>query len=155
MELFEIFNFEGKQKKRRHEKQNPEVDIKLVEDLIANAKRQKGNEDLSPDSLETLTKQPEEDDELEELGNFSPRVVIQELETQGSCMHEVVIPVDIQFAPLRDKSNNSFFRPAKEYKFILDSFQKEAILCIENNQSVLGKFFVLFYYCFLNILYLI
>ncbi|KAH9510613.1 Exosome RNA helicase MTR4 [Dermatophagoides farinae] len=27
--------------------------------------------------------------------------------------------------------------PAKSYKFPLDSFQKEAILCIENNQSVL------------------
>lgn len=27
--------------------------------------------------------------------------------------------------------------PAKEYKFVLDPFQKEAILCIENNQSVL------------------
>ncbi len=27
--------------------------------------------------------------------------------------------------------------PAKEYQFILDPFQKEAILCIENNQSVL------------------
>lgn len=27
--------------------------------------------------------------------------------------------------------------PAKEYSFVLDPFQKEAILCIENNQSVL------------------
>lgn len=27
--------------------------------------------------------------------------------------------------------------PAKEYPFILDPFQKEAILCIENDQSVL------------------
>lgn len=27
--------------------------------------------------------------------------------------------------------------PAKEYAFVLDPFQKEAINCIENNQSVL------------------
>jgi ATP-dependent RNA helicase DOB1 len=26
---------------------------------------------------------------------------------------------------------------AKEYPFILDPFQKEALLCLENNQSVL------------------
>lgn len=27
--------------------------------------------------------------------------------------------------------------PAKEYEFNLDAFQKQAILCLENNQSVL------------------
>ena len=27
--------------------------------------------------------------------------------------------------------------PAKTYPFILDPFQKEALLCLENNQSVL------------------
>lgn len=35
--------------------------------------------------------------------------------------------------PLENKQSKS----AKEYKFVLDPFQKEAILCIENNQSVL------------------
>jgi ATP-dependent RNA helicase DOB1 len=28
-------------------------------------------------------------------------------------------------------------KPAKEYKFTLDPFQRQAILCIEHNQSVL------------------
>lgn len=28
-------------------------------------------------------------------------------------------------------------KPAREYPFVLDPFQKEAILCIDNNQSVL------------------
>ena len=28
-------------------------------------------------------------------------------------------------------------KPAKEYPFILDPFQKEALLCLENKQSVL------------------
>jgi ATP-dependent RNA helicase DOB1 len=28
-------------------------------------------------------------------------------------------------------------KPAKEYEFKLDAFQQQAILCLENNQSVL------------------
>lgn len=38
-----------------------------------------------------------------------------------------------EYVPLKPTTNP----PAKEYPFVLDSFQKEAILCIENNQSVL------------------
>lgn len=37
------------------------------------------------------------------------------------------------YLPLAPSTN----APAKEYSFVLDPFQKEAILCIENNQSVL------------------
>lgn len=50
-----------------------------------------------------------------------------------SCMHEIAIPPEQEYIPLERKQG----KPAKEYKFILDPFQKEAILCIENNQSVL------------------
>lgn len=38
-----------------------------------------------------------------------------------------------EYVPLKQTATP----PAKEYPFVLDSFQKEAILCIENNQSVL------------------
>ena len=40
----------------------------------------------------------------------------------------------MEYQPL--KLNTSTI-PAKEYPFTLDPFQKEAILCLENNQSVL------------------
>jgi len=55
------------------------------------------------------------------------------LDTKGGCTHEVAIPPDQEYLPLI-KSDTP---PAKTYKFVLDPFQEEAILCIENNQSVL------------------
>lgn len=42
-------------------------------------------------------------------------------------------PTDQPYMPLVAPT----IAPAKEYQFVLDPFQKEAILCIENNQSVL------------------
>ena len=45
------------------------------------------------------------------------------------------MPPDQEFVPLKPTSTSD--EPAKTYPFILDPFQKEAILCLENNQSVL------------------
>jgi len=50
----------------------------------------------------------------------------------------VVTPLDLEYVALRESQLNDDYKPAKEYQFVLDPFQKEAILCIENNQSVLG-----------------
>lgn len=46
---------------------------------------------------------------------------------------QVAIPPEAEFVPLKPMTE----KPAKEYPFILDPFQKEALLCLENNQSVL------------------
>lgn len=67
---------------------------------------------------------------LEEL---STRITIHTIDTIESCTHEVAVPPNQEYIPLEQKNGT----PAKEYKFVLDPFQKEAILCIENNQSVL------------------
>ena len=72
------------------------------------------------------------DDDLEEF-EFTQRTVKFNIETEGS-IHDVVVPVDMEYVPLKDLNSN-----AKQYSFALDSFQREAIQCIENNQSVLGK----------------
>lgn len=61
------------------------------------------------------------------------RIKVHTIETIESCTHEVAVPPGHEYIPLENKTG----KPAKEYKFILDPFQKEAILCIENNQSVL------------------
>jgi ATP-dependent RNA helicase DOB1 len=61
------------------------------------------------------------------------RIKVHTIDTIESCTHEVAIPPDQDYSPLERKQD----KPAKEYKFILDPFQKEAILCIDNNQSVL------------------
>lgn len=65
--------------------------------------------------------------------DFGIRIKIHSIETKGACTHEVAVPPNQEYTPLQKATQP----PAKEYKFTLDSFQEEAILCIENNQSVL------------------
>lgn len=64
---------------------------------------------------------------------MASRVVIHTLETNEGCTHEVAVPPNCEYSPLVPISAE----PAKQYSFILDPFQKEAILCIDNVQSVL------------------
>lgn len=67
------------------------------------------------------------------LDLLSSRIVIHTLETHEGCTHEVAIPPNHDYAALVPITGE----PAKQYSFILDPFQKEAILCIDNLQSVL------------------
>ncbi|CAF4346519.1 unnamed protein product, partial [Adineta steineri] len=62
-----------------------------------------------------------------------PRMQIHTVETFESCLHEVVLPPNFEYVPLKAPVGP----PAKEYKFSLDPFQREAITCLQNNQSVL------------------
>ena len=62
-----------------------------------------------------------------------PQIEVMRLETVESCTHEVAVPFGYEYQPLSYKPE----KPAKEYPFVLDPFQKEAIKCIDNNQSVL------------------
>ncbi|KAL5486646.1 hypothetical protein EMCRGX_G019154 [Ephydatia muelleri] len=50
-----------------------------------------------------------------------------------ACTHEVAVPAGQVFEPLKVRVGP----PVKEYPFVLDPFQKEAIRCLEGNQSVL------------------
>ncbi len=63
----------------------------------------------------------------------APRLTVHTLDTVESCTHEVAVPPGQDYVPLRQPERD----PAKTYPFTLDPFQKQAILCIENNQSVL------------------
>ncbi|KAJ2948128.1 hypothetical protein O0L34_g9927 [Tuta absoluta] len=67
------------------------------------------------------------------LDLLASRIVIHTLETHEGCTHEVAIPPNHEYAPLVPLTSD----PAKQYSFILDPFQKEAIMCIDNLQSVL------------------
>ncbi|XP_076635759.1 exosome RNA helicase Mtr4 [Colletes latitarsis] len=91
--------------------------------------------DLENDASEIISKKLRFDPVLEDINveELAPRIKIHTIETIESCTHEVAVPPDYQYVPLENKQS----KPAKEYKFVLDPFQKEAILCIENNQSVL------------------
>ncbi|TWW66438.1 Superkiller viralicidic activity 2-like 2 [Takifugu flavidus] len=67
------------------------------------------------------------------LAEFMPQVKVEPVETVEGCTHEVALPVNDQYKPLKPRVGKA----AKEYPFILDPFQREAILCIDNNESVL------------------
>ncbi|KAM4719845.1 exosome RNA helicase MTR4 [Anableps anableps] len=67
------------------------------------------------------------------LAEFMPQVKVEQVETVEGCSHEVALPADEEYKPLKPRVGKA----AKEYPFILDPFQREAILCIDNNQSVL------------------
>ncbi|XP_019598695.1 exosome RNA helicase MTR4 [Rhinolophus sinicus] len=67
------------------------------------------------------------------LADLMPRVKVQSVETVEGCTHEVALPADEDYLPLKPRVGKA----AKEYPFILDAFQREAIQCVDNNQSVL------------------
>uniref|UniRef100_A0A8C5PAW2 RNA helicase n=1 Tax=Leptobrachium leishanense TaxID=445787 RepID=A0A8C5PAW2_9ANUR len=71
-------------------------------------------------------------DELN-LADLMPRIKVQAVDTVEGCTHEVALPADDEYLPLKPRVGKA----AKEYPFVLDAFQREAILCIDNNQSVL------------------
>ncbi|XP_052739797.1 exosome RNA helicase MTR4 isoform X3 [Bicyclus anynana] len=80
-----------------------------------------------------------EDEDVEEITSdinvdlLASRIVIHTLETHEGCTHEVAVPPNHDYTPLVPITGE----PAKQYSFILDPFQNEAILCINNLQSVL------------------
>jgi len=75
----------------------------------------------------------EEDKKMLGLVESAPRITVHTLDTPGSCTHEVAVPPGQEYVPLKPPTGE----PAKTYKFTLDPFQSEAIMCISNDQSVL------------------
>ncbi|XP_067842027.1 exosome RNA helicase MTR4 isoform X1 [Heptranchias perlo] len=67
------------------------------------------------------------------LADLMPKVKVEQVETLDGCNHEVAIPMCDEYQQLKPRVGKA----AKEYPFILDAFQREAIACIDNNQSVL------------------
>lgn len=113
-----------------------EEDGEVVEKESSPSKKQK-TEAIELDECEAKEDSDEDEvDKTAELERMVPRVEIHELETDG-CLHEVVIPSDLTYVPLKVMSSTPGYKAAKSYEFTLDPFQREAILCVENNQSVL------------------
>ncbi|VDM64395.1 unnamed protein product [Angiostrongylus costaricensis] len=88
------------------------------------------------DSVEPAVKRFKEDEMVPEeiRETFERRVTVHTIQTDNeNCSHEVALPPDMPFEPLVTRD----VAPAKSYPFQLDAFQREAITCVENNQSVL------------------
>ncbi|XP_041358322.1 exosome RNA helicase MTR4-like [Gigantopelta aegis] len=98
----------------------------LLKTIVGKHSAENNGEEVSTKKVKVAT---EESSSLEIL----PRIQIHRVETVEACLHEVAVPPDDEFVPLKPADG----KPAKEYPFILDPFQKEAILCLENHQSVL------------------
>ncbi|XP_067290002.1 exosome RNA helicase MTR4 [Pseudorasbora parva] len=99
------------------------------------AVRKRDAENDGPDEPVLGKKQKLETVSAEEinLSELMPKVKAEQVETVEGCTHEVVLPADEEYTQLKPRVGKA----AKEYPFILDPFQREAILCIDNNQSVL------------------
>uniref|UniRef100_A0A8D8XRQ2 Superkiller viralicidic activity 2-like 2 n=1 Tax=Cacopsylla melanoneura TaxID=428564 RepID=A0A8D8XRQ2_9HEMI len=119
----------------------PQCDIKIKEEKIeeddtktTKGKRSLVSEDISTDVTMKKIKK-EDEDEIMKLTESKTKACMKVIvvETLEACLHEVALPPDIEYTPLVQSTG----KPAREYPFVLDPFQKEAILCIENNQSVL------------------
>ncbi|KAL8562296.1 hypothetical protein ACOMHN_037252 [Nucella lapillus] len=103
-------------------------DSKRVEALFSKISSKRGAEVEGNEA--PLKKQRPDDSSCVEV---MPRIQVHKVETAEACQHEVAVPPDEEFVPLKASSS----QPAKEYPFVLDPFQKEALLCLENHQSVL------------------
>ncbi|XP_056322948.1 exosome RNA helicase MTR4 [Danio aesculapii] len=97
--------------------------------------RKRDADDDGPDEMLLGKRQKLETVSAEEinLSELMPKVKSEQVETVEGCTHEVVLPANEEYTPLKPRVGKA----AKEYPFILDPFQREAILCIDNNQSVL------------------
>ncbi|CAL1528127.1 unnamed protein product [Lymnaea stagnalis] len=123
-DLFDVFQDSSTKESQGTSKEKQ--DDKKVDKLfsqIAGQKRAAGDGDDTSKRARTE----------EKIVEVMPRLQVHTVETLEACVHEVAIPPDDEYVPLKPPTTE----PAKEYPFTLDPFQKEAILCLENNQSVL------------------
>ncbi|CAK1602267.1 unnamed protein product [Parnassius mnemosyne] len=118
--------------------------LKINEDSVEEAKEsnsatiKRTHEEVEYADTTEAKKPKQEEDESDLIADLNldilnSRIVIHTLETTEGCTHEVAIPPNHEYAPLMPITTE----PAKQYSFILDPFQKEAIMCIDNLQSVL------------------
>lgn len=133
-ELFSVFDDEPSKTTKRNDtvEVKREKDPKLVQNLLKEISENKRNLE---DDYEIDVKKQKVTNILDDINpdEFSSRIQIHVVETVEACLHEVAVPHDSEYIPLHPSQNP----PSRKYPFILDPFQKEAILCLENNQSVL------------------
>ena len=133
-DLFDVFDEPAPTTSKLHSDQPVDVSLDEEEDGEL-GEGEIGKKKLRSDEDEGDEADDGEDSATRQLEAVVPKVEIHELEADG-CVHEVVIPSDMTYTPLRNLRKDGL-KPAKEYEFTLDPFQREGIACIENNQSVL------------------
>ena len=114
---------------------------------MATAKRKAEDE---PEQQGTSAKQARQPGILHTPVELAQPVDVGEAGKGGiACLHDVSIPEGY----VRQVSERKDTAPAKEYPFVLDPFQREAIQCLEAGESVLVSynpnfsFFKLYWNC--------
>uniref|UniRef100_A0A1I8EYN4 Superkiller viralicidic activity 2-like 2 n=1 Tax=Wuchereria bancrofti TaxID=6293 RepID=A0A1I8EYN4_WUCBA len=94
-----------------------------------------GDDNADDNDTGVLPKRSKNETTTEELPGLAshPRNNIKTVESEGNCSHEIVLPPNMEYVPLKPRTT----APAKMYEFQLDAFQREAITCIDNSHSVL------------------
>lgn len=70
-----------------------------------------------------------------ELGKTDRLTTKINVETVKDCVHEVAVPPGYPYVPMSETRPPD--KMAKEYKFVLDPFQKQAVQCLEREESVM------------------
>ncbi|XP_054743075.1 exosome RNA helicase MTR4-like [Anastrepha obliqua] len=139
-DLFDCFNEDNEESVNI----NPVVELDKVE---ADSSTEKGKADIGDKRGIASVKELKEDVEIPQkrlketesilddicVDALRSRIAVHVIESPESCTHEVAVYPGQEYIPLQSITGP----PAKEYPFVLDPFQKEAILCIDNQQSVL------------------
>ncbi|XP_054715742.1 exosome RNA helicase MTR4-like [Uloborus diversus] len=131
-DLFSVFDEQPKKKRRSEPEIKQEKNQKIVDNFLKEIADGKRNCEEEPESEYKKQKVANILDDINPE-EFSSRIQIHTVETVEACLHEVAVPHDSEYVALRQSTSP----PSRKYPFILDPFQKEAILCLENNQSVL------------------
>lgn len=139
-DLFDCFNEDNDESVSA----NPVVELKDIktgdslEERKAESGEKRGSEAIKADAEndEAPQKRIKETESILDdicVDALRSRISVHVIESPESCTHEVAVYPGQEYIPLQAQNGP----PAKEYPFVLDPFQKEAILCIDNQQSVL------------------
>lgn len=123
-DLFDCF--EETNEENTEEGSTPNQISEEIEELSAKKRKIDDDDDFV---LKRIRKE-DLDIDFDELKN---RIVVYTIESEESCTHEVACPPHQKYIPLEPRKGE----PVRTYPFTLDPFQKESILCVDNNQSVL------------------
>eukprot|EP00057_Strongylocentrotus_purpuratus_P029781 XP_011684255.1 PREDICTED: superkiller viralicidic activity 2-like 2 isoform X2 [Strongylocentrotus purpuratus] len=132
-DLFSVFDGETSSKTSKETTDSKNESSKSNEALGGSSNKRPAESSSTSDPAEV--KRPKVSLITEELNlaEILPQVKTHDVECLEGCTHEVAIPIEEEYKPLEPTTKKA----AKDYPFILDPFQKEAIKCLENNQSVL------------------
>nr|XP_002131169.1 exosome RNA helicase MTR4 [Ciona intestinalis] len=141
-EIFNVFDEESDEKSKSPRKSTAKRPKISDDSEKLPEKKQKCEEEEDETKIRDETEKlselpPPPKDEVEDFSSLLealPKVETKSMESLiTGCTHEVAFQSGSDVPRLLPKAAE----PAKEYKFILDPFQQEALLCLDNNQSVL------------------